>query len=111
MSACFCGCIPADGPHGTALRLPLSRNSTCTRTHNLVAPDLQAASQLDRFLPLCPITSRYNVIPAGYEKRLQADSSHEILVGQASARMRSQLISRGLRKQKSFDQSPRKSLG
>src|SRR5206468_3058779 len=26
MSACFCGCIPADGPHGTALRLPLSRN-------------------------------------------------------------------------------------
>src|SRR6267143_4465714 len=26
MSACFCGCIPADGPHGTALRPPLSRS-------------------------------------------------------------------------------------
>ena len=25
-SACFCGCIPADGLHGIALRLPVSRN-------------------------------------------------------------------------------------
>lgn len=27
-------------------------------------------SQLDRFLPRCPITARYKVIPASYEKRL-----------------------------------------
>jgi len=84
----------------------VSRKSTFTRTQNLVAPDLQAASQLDRFLPLCPITSRYNVIPAGYETRLHADSSHEILVEQASARMRSQLIRRGLRKQNPSTKAP-----
>jgi hypothetical protein len=44
--------------------------------HNLVGPDLQAASQLDRFLAVCPITSRYNVIPAAYNGRVHADLSH-----------------------------------
>ena len=30
-------------------------------------------NQLDLFLPPCPITSRYNVIPAGYNGRVHAD--------------------------------------
>ena len=32
-------------------------------------------NQLAPFLPSCPITARYNVIPAGYNERLHADSS------------------------------------
>ena len=67
-------------------------------------------NQLDPFLPPCPITSRYNVIPAGYNGRLHADPSHEILVDQATARMRSLLTRRGLRKTRSFDESARKFL-
>jgi hypothetical protein len=67
--------------------------------------------QIDRFLPLCPITSRDNVIPAGYDQWLRADSSHEILVDQADRRMHSLLTRRDLRNTRSADQSARKSLG
>jgi hypothetical protein len=42
-------------------------------------------NQLDLFLPPCPITTRYNAIPAGYNGLLHADSSHQILRKQAAA--------------------------
>lgn len=42
-------------------------------------------NQLAPFLPSCPITPRYNVIPAGYNERLHADSSPQILSDQAAA--------------------------
>jgi len=74
-------------------------------------PRLCVRSQLDRLLPLCPITSRYNVIPAGYDKRRRADSSPEILVDQADRRMRSLLTRLDLRNTRSAHQSARKSLG
>jgi len=67
-------------------------------------------NQLDPFLPRCPITSRYNVIPAGYNGRLHADSSHQILVGQTAARIRSLLTGRDLRKRKSLNEGARQSL-
>ena len=85
-------------------------NQPVRAPHNLVGPDLQAASQLDRFLPACPITSRYNVIPASYETLLHADSSHETFVDQAPPRMWSLLTKQGLRTMKSFDENPRNSL-
>ena len=72
---------------------------------------MQTTSQLDRFLPLCPITSRYNVIPAGYDKWHRADSSHEILVDQADRRMHSLLTRQDLGNTRSAHQSARKSLG
>src|SRR5258708_5686132 len=68
-------------------------------------------NQIHSFPPLCPITARYNVIPAGYNGRLPADSSHQIYVDQAVARMRSLLRRRGLRKGKSFDETAGNSLG
>ena len=63
-------------------------------------------NQPDPFLPRCPIISRYNVIPAGYEKRLHAESSHESVGGHAAAQMRCLLRRRGLRKTKSIDGAP-----
>src|ERR1700722_2879745 len=72
--------------------------------------DPQRSGRADPFLPLCPITSRYNVIPAGYNGRLHADPSHDILVDQITVRMRSLLTRRGLRKTRSFEESARKFL-
>ena len=42
-------------------------------------------NQLGPFLPSCPITARYNVIPAAYIERLHTDSSPQILGNQAAA--------------------------
>ena len=64
-------------------------------------------NQIHSSLPLCPITARYNVIPAGYNGRLPADSSHQMYVDQTLARMRRLLRRRGLRKGKSFDETAR----
>jgi hypothetical protein len=53
-------------------------------------------NQLGPFLPPCPITARYNVIPVGYEKRLRADPLHEVFVDHATARIRTRLTKQGL---------------
>jgi len=98
------------------LTYPLSESGMAVRNQPLPSSAGQVCTgpaifnQLDLFLPPCPITSRYNVIPAGYNERLHADSSPQILSNQAAARMRSLLTKQGLRKTKSIDGSPRQSL-
>src|SRR3984885_13986077 len=98
------------------LTYPLSESGMAVRNQPLPPSAGQVCTgpaifnQLDLFLPPCPITSRYNVIPAGYNGRVHADFSHNIPVGQAAARMRSLLTRQGLRKTKSIDGSPRQSL-
>ncbi len=67
-------------------------------------------NQLDSFLPPCPIISRYNVIPTGYEKRLHSYSSHHTLVDQAVPPMRTLFTRRGLRRRKPFHRKRQKIL-
>jgi hypothetical protein len=82
--------------------LPSSAGQVCTG-HAIV-------NQVDPFLPRCPITSRYNVIPATYNGRLRADSSHQLLVGQTTDRIWRLLTGRGLRKRKSLNEGTTQSL-
>jgi hypothetical protein len=50
--------------------------SNCRPSAGQVCTGPAIFNQLDLFLPPCPITSRYNVIPAGYNGRVHADLSH-----------------------------------
>jgi len=87
--------------------------SDCIRNQSSVGQlrtEPAVVNQLDPFLPRCPITSRYNVIPASYNGKLYADSSHQILVGQTAARIRSLLTGRDLRKRKSLNEGAKQSL-
>ena len=64
------------------LTYPLSESGMAVRNQPLPSSAGQVCTgpaifnQLDLFLPPCPITSRYNVIPAGYNGRVHADLSH-----------------------------------
>jgi len=94
--------------------IPLSKSGTAVGNRPLPSSAGQVCTgpaivnQLDPFLPPCPITARYNVIPAGYDGRLHADLSHQLLVDQAAARMRSSLTRWGLRIKQSSDEGARK---
>ena len=67
-------------------------------------------NQLDPFLQPCPITSRYNVIPTGYNRRLHADPSHEISRRPSRCADVELIDKAGLTENKVFDESARKFL-
>jgi hypothetical protein len=109
-------CPGLESPIRDDADIPLSKSGTAIWNRPLPSSAGQVSTgpaivnQLGLFLPSCPITARYNVIPAGYHKQLPADSSHKIFVDHAAARMRRLLRRRGLRKTKSIDESARKCL-
>jgi len=45
-------------------------------------------NQLGLILPQCPITARYNVIPAGYEKQIRTELSRGIFGDHADVPLR-----------------------
>jgi len=100
----------------TMLTYPLSESGMAVRNQPLpfsagqVCTGPAIFNQLDLFLPPCPITSRYNVIPASYNGRVHADFSHNFPLTKPLHGGGRLLTRQGLGKTKSIDGSPRQSL-
>jgi hypothetical protein len=75
-------------PRPLRARTILPKSSRAVDLASAVGPHLQVANQLDLFLRPCLITSRYNVIPPGYKRQHEVDSSHRLLAEQDVSRVR-----------------------
>ena len=88
------------------LTYPLSESGMAVRNQPLPSSAGQVCTgpaifnQLDLFLPPCPITSRYNVIPAGYNGRVRRRFVTQFPVDQAAAPMRTSHDKAGLTENK-----------